>query len=80
MEKAFVKYCMGAYTYGLVRTVAYAPPMKKDEYVTDRVVKTLFSIIFSPWAVPKYIYTDLKNIEHRVRKMPGPIDRDPWLT
>jgi len=35
MEKAFVKYCAGAFTYGLVRTVAYAPPRKK----VDRVVK-----------------------------------------
>lgn len=78
MEKAFVKYCIGAFTYGFVRTVAYAPPMKKDEYITDRVGKTIFFTMLGPWSVPKYIYTDLKNLENRVRKMPGPIDRDPW--
>lgn len=54
------------------------PPMKKEEYVTDRMGKTLFFTILGPWSVPKYIYTDLKNLEHRARKMPGPIDRDPW--
>lgn len=78
MEKAFVKYCIGACSYGFVRTVAYAPPMKKDEYVTDRVGKTVFFTMLAPWSVPKYIYTDLKNLEHRARKMPGPVDRDPW--
>lgn len=78
MEKAFVNYCAGAFTYGLVRTVAYAPPRKKEEYVTDRVGKTLFFTMLAPWSVPKYIYMDLKNLEHCARKMPGPIDRDPW--
>lgn len=78
MEKAFVKYCTGAFTYGLVRTVAYAPPLKKDEYVMDRVGKTLGAVIIAPWATPVCIYTDLRNLEHRVRKMPGPIDRYPW--
>ena len=78
MDKAFVKYCMGAFTYGLARNVAYAPPRKNEEYVTDRVGKTLFFTMLAPWSVPKYIYTDLKNLEHRVRKMPGPIDRHPW--
>jgi hypothetical protein len=78
MEKAFVKYCMGAFTYGLGRTVAYAPPRKKEEYVTDRVGKTLLFTMLAPWSVPKYIYTDMRNIEHRVRKMPGSIDRYPW--
>ena len=78
MEKALVKYCAGSFAYGFVRTVAYAPPMKNDEYVTDRVGKTLFFTTFAPWAFPKYIYIDLKNLEHRMRKMPGPIDRDPW--
>ena len=78
MEKAAIKYCAGAFTYGLVRTVAYAPPRKKEEYVTDRVGKTVLFTMLAPWSVPKYIYMDLKNLEHRVRKMPGPIDRDPW--
>jgi hypothetical protein len=79
MEKVFVKYCLGACAYGFVRTVAYAPPMKKEEYLTDRVGKTVFFTMLAPWSVPKYIYTDLKNLEHRARKMPGAIDRDPWV-
>jgi hypothetical protein len=69
---------MGAITYGLVRTVAYAPPLKKDEYVTERVVRTLVLTTISPWVLPRCVYTDLKNLEHRVRKMPGSIDRYPW--
>lgn len=78
MEKAFVKYCAGAFTYVLVRTVAYSPPLKKDEYVMDRMGKTLGVTLIAPWVAPMCIYTDMKNLEHRVRKMPGPIDRYPW--
>jgi hypothetical protein len=78
MEKAFVKYCTCAFTYGLVRTVAYAPPLNKGEYVTDRVGKTLGAALIAPWSFPVCIYTDLRNLEHRVRKMPGSIDRYPW--
>ena len=78
MEKAFVKYCVGAFTYGFVRTVAYAPPLKKDEYMTDRVGRTLFATIVAPSLAPACIYIDLKNLEHRVRKMEGMIDRFPW--
>lgn len=37
MEKAIVKYAFGTYTYGALRTAVYAPPMKKDDYATDRV-------------------------------------------
>jgi hypothetical protein len=78
MEKTFIKYCIGASTYGLVRTFAYAPPMKKDEYIIDRVIRTLFFTMLSPCVVPNYIYRDMKNIEHRIRKMHGPMDRNPW--
>jgi len=78
MEKAFVKYCIGAFTYGLVRAVAYSPPLNKDEYVTDRVGRTLFFTMSSPWSVPMFVYTDLKNLEHRLRKMPGSVNRYPW--
>jgi hypothetical protein len=28
---------------------------------------------------PGYLFKDIKNFEHVVRKMPGPIDRSPWL-
>lgn len=41
MERALIKYCIGAWTYGAVRTVIYAPPRKKDEYVTERVGHTI---------------------------------------
>lgn len=78
MEKAFMKYCAGAFAYGLVRTLAYAPPLKKDEYVMDRVGKTLGATLIAPWSFPVCIYTDLRNLEHKVRKMPGSIDRYPW--
>jgi hypothetical protein len=78
MEKAFVKYCMGTYAYSLARNVVYAPPMKKDDYVTDRVGKVVGFALIAPWSFPVCVYTDLKNIEHRARKMPGPIDRYPW--
>lgn len=44
MEQMFIKYCIGAYTYGTMRTVAYAPPLKKDEYVTERVGYTFITI------------------------------------
>lgn len=52
--------------------------MKKDEYMTDRVAKTLGHALIAPWSLPMCIYKDIKNLEHRARKMPGPIDRYPW--
>jgi hypothetical protein len=78
MEKALIKYCIGAYTYGTMRTIAYAPPLKKDEYVTERVGCILVYTLSSPFTAPGYLFKDLRNLEHRVRKMPGPIDRSPW--
>ena len=61
-----------------MRTIAYAPPLKKDEYVTERVGCILVHTLSSPFMVPGYLFKDLRNFEHRVRKMPGPIDRSPW--
>ena len=78
MEQNFIKYCIGAYTYGTMRTIAYSPPLKKDEYVTERVGCILVHTLSSPFMVPGYLFKDLRNFEHRVRKMPGPIDRSPW--
>ena len=78
MEKALLQYCIGAYTYGALRTIAYAPPLKKDEYVTDRVGRVFMHAISSPFMAPGYIFKDIRNFEHFVRKMPGPIDRSPW--
>jgi len=78
MEKAIIKYCIGAYTYGALRTISYAPPLKKDEYVTDRVGRIFMHTLASSFMAPGYLFKDIKNLEHVVRKMPGPIDRTPW--
>ena len=78
MEKAIIKYCIGAYTYGVLRTIAYAPPFKKEEYVMDRVGRVFAYTLSTPFTAPGYLFVDLKNLEHVVRKMPGPIDKSPW--
>ena len=78
MERIFIKYCIGAYTYGTMRTIAYAPPLKKEEYVTDRARRIFIHAIAGPFMAPGSLLIDLKNLEHVVRKMPGPIDRSPW--
>ena len=73
-----VKYCLGAYTYGAMRNLTYAPPFKKEEYVTDRLGCIFMHTISAPFMAPGYMFIDLKNLEHVIRKMPGPIDRRPW--
>ena len=78
MEKIFIKYCACVYTYGALRTVIYAPPLKKEEYVTDRIGRVFMHTISATFMAPGYLYTDLRNLEHVARKMPGPIDRSPW--
>ena len=78
MEKAIVRYAASTYMYGVMRSVAYAPPLKKEEYVTDRVGCIFMHTISAPFMAPGYLFTDLKNLEHVVRKMPGSIDRKPW--
>ena len=78
MEKVFIKYCIGAYTYGALRTIAYAPALKKDEYVTERIGCILINTVSSVFMAPGYVFKDIKNLEHVLRKMPGPIDRSPW--
>jgi len=78
MEKVFIKYCIGVYTYGTLRTIAYAPPLKKEEYVMDRLGLILMHTLSSPFMAPGYLFKDIRNFEHVVRKMPGSIDRSPW--
>lgn len=78
MEKALKLYAVPVYTYGALRTVAYSPSFKKEEYVTDRVGRVVMYTLIAPWTAPVWIYKDFKNLEHVVRKMPGPIDRSPW--
>lgn len=65
-------------SYGALRTVSYSPPLKKEEYVTDRVGRTVMYTLTAPWTAPIWMYQDIKNLEHVVHKMPGPIDRTPW--
>jgi hypothetical protein len=72
------RYLAGCYVYGVVRNLVYAPKMKKDEYITDRVLKFSMLTVASPIMAPTYLYCDLKNIEHVLRKLPGSIDRSPW--
>jgi hypothetical protein len=72
------RYLAGCYVYGVVRNLVYAPKMKKEEYITDRIIKFSAWTAASPILAPTYLYCDLKNIEQILRKMPGPIDRSPW--
>jgi hypothetical protein len=72
------RYLAGCYVYGVVRNLVYAPKMKKEEYITDRIIKFSMLTLGSPIMTPAYLYLDLKNIEQIIRKMPGPIDRSPW--
>ena len=72
------RYLAGCYVYGVVRNLVYAPKMKKDEYITDRIVKFGMYTLASPILAPTYLYSDMKNIEHILRKIQGPIDRSPW--
>lgn len=58
--------------YGVLRPIAYARPLKKEEYVIDRVGRTIMYTLTAPWAAPIWMYQDLKNLEHVVRKMPDP--------
>lgn len=78
MNPLLAKYMAGCYVYGAVRNLVYVPKLKENEYLLDRVVGFGVWTAMSPILAPTYLYCDLKNIEHRLRKMPGPIDRRPW--
>jgi hypothetical protein len=69
---------IGTCMYGAARNLMYAPRIREDEYVTDRIVKFAVLTIASPILTPTYLLHDLKNLEHTIRGMPGPIDRSPW--
>jgi hypothetical protein len=56
----------------------YVPKIKENEYVIDRVVQFCVLTAVTPIMAPTYLYCDLKNIEHKLRKMPGKFDRSPW--
>lgn len=68
--------CM--YMYGFFRTALVAPPLEPNEYITDRARKLILYTCMVPFGLPFYLYVDVKNIEHRMRKMPGKIDSFPW--
>jgi hypothetical protein len=78
MEKIFVRYAVTTYIYGTLRSIAYSPPLKKEEYVIDRARCIFMHTIAAPFMAPGSLLIDLKNLEHVVRKMPGPIDKSPW--
>ena len=74
----FQRYIIGAWAYGFTRMIAYAPPMKADDYVTERIGKVIQWSAISPAVMPYYICWDARNLEHKLRKMPGKINRFPW--
>lgn len=78
MHPFMTRYLAGCYVYGAVRNLVYAPKMKKEEYVTDRFGRFFMYTMAMPVLAPVSMMRDLRNIEHIVRKMPGPIDRSPW--
>ena len=78
MHPLLNRYYMISCAYGFVRTIVYAPPMKDTDYITDRIAKTLAFTAMSPISTPLCICIDIKNLEHKLRKMPGDINRTPW--
>jgi hypothetical protein len=72
------RYMVGTCIYGFMRTIIYAPPVKKDEYMIDRAVKVFIWTGASPILAPAMVFQDLHNLEHKLRKMPGPMNRFPW--
>lgn len=78
MHPVMSKYLAVCYVYGAARNLVYAPKMKKEEYMIDRIIKFSVFTLASPIMAPTYLYCDLKNIENKLRKMPGAIDRSPW--
>lgn len=78
MNTLLTRYMVGCYVYGTARNLVYVPEMKKDEYILDRIIRFSMWTAASPILAPTYIYCDLRNIEHKLRKMPGKIDTSPW--
>ena len=72
------RYIVGSWVYGALRTLAYAPPLKDDDYVTERIGKVIQWSAISPAVMPYYICWDARNLEHKLRQMPGKMNRYPW--
>jgi hypothetical protein len=72
------KILAGVYVYGAARTIMYAPPLEKTDYITKRIAMCVLFTAVVPFHAPFLICMDIHNLEHKIRKMPGPIDRFPW--
>ena len=78
MNPLLVKYITGCYVYGTIRNLVYIPKIKENEYMIDRVIQFCVLTAATPIMAPTYLYCDLRNIEHKLRKMPGKIEMNPW--
>lgn len=72
------RYYAASVVYGAARNLVYVPKLKENEYVLDRVLRFGMWTVAAPCLAPAFLYIDLKNLEHKLRKMPGSIDRRPW--
>lgn len=71
-------YIVRSWTYGGVRAMVYGPQLEKDEYITDYLILMAMYALVAPLYLPYMIYTDVRNIEHWMRGMPGDINIYPW--
>ena len=78
MDKIIASYAASSYIYCASRNILYAPELKKNEYMTERIGKHLYYMALAPFAFPVFVYSDVKNLEHVVRGMHGPVDTWPW--
>ena len=72
------RYIIATCAYGFVRTLMYAPPLRENEYIVDRIVKVAAFTAISPCIAPITLTVDIHNLEHKLRKMPGDVNRSPW--
>lgn len=70
---------LGCWAYGFVRNAVYAPKMKKDEYIVDRIGNFAMWTAASPILIPTYMCQDLRNLERSIRKLPGKVNTWPWV-
>lgn len=66
-------YIVRSWVYGGVRAMFYCPKLEKDEYITDHLLLMAMYALVAPIYLPYMIYTDVRNLEHRVRGMKGEI-------
>lgn len=78
MNPFLTRYLTGCYVYGTIRNLVYAPNLKENEYIIDRMGKFFGYTAGMPILAPVCVLIDLRNLEHCVRKMPGKIDTSPW--